>query len=1229
MKSRLAGLLAKTNLPELVLLSRYRPMYPDRSSDEHFDEPHSKTCQDIQIPAWKPATLRRPLLLSIVALTISFIAILEYLSQKSHVDGGIAFARLQFSSAITFGYVYLPTVLAVIYSTVWSWIDLDAKRLEPWFQLSKPDGAKARDSLLLHYPFDFLAVAPLKALRKKHWAVVSAGTSTMLIFWGVTPLVGSVFTMSAVTVEKGVTVRTTASLMPLLNQSRSLNTNFLMSAYGIAWLGQSMPGFVTGQGALEPFEADQAAQMQLAQLTTPSVTVKNKLYGTSLSCDQAEIRKHPTGDSYSNRKGCMTFPGALNINPLSQYGGLYVGYYLDQHSDFSLSGCGCPSPNNSHTFLALWGESRGKNPNVSVTAYFCEPSYWVQDVNATVAFPSMNVSAVVPLGPRTALSDDHFNRSAFEYTIGTGAQSASQRADISETTSVIDQRANLAKLGFNYTVTNMLGFALGLSRLSLAQYAEPDHLISSFETAHQLLHALAVTDLMTEEVSEHNERRGTISGEVFAYIIVRQLAIAVECVLGLVVILIIALYILSTRRDSQLHRDPASLTDLIKIMSGSIKDSNLYDTYEHGLNEPPTKLIGGKMTRVRMASCRKSDIDECHATSSREAVASTRQLSQMKQGAASRVRPFQMSLTVAFVFLVLLGGSIVAVVVLKIIIDERNGLPLPSASTTVNQLVLNYIPVIFATFLEPFWLLLNRILCVLQPFEELAAADAKSSRSLDLKYTSLPPQLVVWRALRARHYILSSVCAIGLSANLLAISLNGLLTEQPVLMDSAHNFTLTYKPEFGTSVQRTESWDYQYVAKTNISDGVSLPPWTVPGLYFVPFGHVPESDSDLVASLTAKTQGFGIQANCQRSTFNSTSVITGQQNFFFVKEQTPTGSPITCGGVSRPYGGQNLSLAALEVFTQLDPVSIDQPDLGISSRTNILANATLEEQLTCNSLVVAGFLRGNLTVSFNDTKTENSDISQNPDILGINSLSSTWMTCKPKLVTGLYDVTVDSNGHVDSYEAAGPSDRDPSSFCVNGTTPAALVATALSILTNGANTGPYWHNDTFVDTWFAYFVKHLSNSTMFVDPAAPVPQYNLVAPYVEDIFARLFAIVLSLNEDWLSPAEVDSTIPGTVLVHRERVFMSGPMFFISVVLLALNTVVAVAYWAWRPKKILQHMPYTIGKTMDLFRGSGLIFDVEDREKWEKWKFGYGRFVGRGGKLYEGIERRPFVIPLDS
>lgn len=85
----------------------------------------------------------------------------------------------------------------------------------------------------------------------------------------------------------------------------------------------------------------------------------------------------------------------------------------------------------------------------------------------------------------------------------------------------------------------------------------------------------------------------------------------------------------------------------------------------------------------------------------------------------------------------------------------------------------------FATFIEPVWTILNRNLCLLEPFEELRKGQAKASKSIGAKYTSVPPQLAVWRALRAGHYILAAVCLVAVSSNVLAVALSGLLNESP------------------------------------------------------------------------------------------------------------------------------------------------------------------------------------------------------------------------------------------------------------------------------------------------------------------------------------------------------------------------------------------------------------------------------------------------------------------
>jgi hypothetical protein len=95
--------------------------------------------------------------------------VLQFLLWKSQRDNGILFASKIGDLPLrdTFVYMYLPTIVAVVFSIYWAWIDLETKRMEPYYQLSKENGALGKDSLLLHYPFDFLPLVPLKAFRDR------------------------------------------------------------------------------------------------------------------------------------------------------------------------------------------------------------------------------------------------------------------------------------------------------------------------------------------------------------------------------------------------------------------------------------------------------------------------------------------------------------------------------------------------------------------------------------------------------------------------------------------------------------------------------------------------------------------------------------------------------------------------------------------------------------------------------------------------------------------------------------------------------------------------------------------------------------------------------------------------------------------------------------------------------------------------------------------------------
>lgn len=118
---------------------------------------------------WKPLSLSTPILSAVIALTILLAVAVETLAQRSASQGGLALSPTldDMPEYARFGYLYVPTIIAVLYSMIWSWIDLDVKRMQPWFELSRRNGATAENSLFLDYQYEFVALVPFKSAKQK------------------------------------------------------------------------------------------------------------------------------------------------------------------------------------------------------------------------------------------------------------------------------------------------------------------------------------------------------------------------------------------------------------------------------------------------------------------------------------------------------------------------------------------------------------------------------------------------------------------------------------------------------------------------------------------------------------------------------------------------------------------------------------------------------------------------------------------------------------------------------------------------------------------------------------------------------------------------------------------------------------------------------------------------------------------------------------------------------
>lgn len=100
-------------------------------------------------PNWKPFSMRWPYLSALIIISVILAAAQEYLLRK-----GVLY-RFETAQALStwnyFTFKYLPTLVAVTFGVFWQVTDFEVKRLEAYYQLSKPGGALAAESINVSY----------------------------------------------------------------------------------------------------------------------------------------------------------------------------------------------------------------------------------------------------------------------------------------------------------------------------------------------------------------------------------------------------------------------------------------------------------------------------------------------------------------------------------------------------------------------------------------------------------------------------------------------------------------------------------------------------------------------------------------------------------------------------------------------------------------------------------------------------------------------------------------------------------------------------------------------------------------------------------------------------------------------------------------------------------------------------------------------------------------------
>lgn len=524
------------------------------------------------------------------------------------------------------------------------------------------------------------------------------------------------------------------------------------------------------------------------------------------------------------------------------------------------------------------------------------------------------------------------------------------------------------------------------------------------------------------------------------------------------------------------------------------------------------------------------------------------------------------------------------------------GLIPPSSSFEVNLILTSFLPTAFSTLVEPFWVLLNRLLCILQPFQDLWVKPKSADRSMQARYTAVPPPLAIWRAVKSGHYLLVGVCFVALLANVLAVGLGGLFNEAPARITykvpilAMKNAALTAEglEDFRRNIVYAIASDYAdpfYVAMANLSYGTPFLPWTDAEFFYLPVGISGQNSSK--DTYTAKTIGVGVEPLC---------LAAGP----IISVDEPPGIPTesreggTREGCPPTYYPSSLNMNTSNYAVPDGPAAVELVET-VTSSPNITE---------CDMSLVVGWSRANI-----QNKT--------------GSMNTSLIVCRPQFKTAEFNITFDSQGYIQNTTAL-------SNF--SSTLPYPDFALHEKAILNHFNhklqhRDLQWHNDTVSREWFHYLLMVYTGNRDILDARAPLPDPEIMVPSVTSVYKMLFTVFLALNQYVFEDNDGQGTDTALGYTTEPRIFVSTPALIVSLTILAFNIIMAIVFYGWGIKLFLPRMPTTIGSLLAYIAPSKAVREYSAGKLENSKSFKFGRFVGEDGKAHIGIDYSEKVVPL--
>ncbi|KAL6234345.1 hypothetical protein BDW75DRAFT_212512 [Aspergillus navahoensis] len=1193
-----------------------------------------------QPTGWRPIPLRPTFLSFIACLMLFLMVLLEALSQYSERTGGLRFFddTDDLSNFESFSYNYIPVIVALVLATLWSFIDFDVLRLEPYFQMARPEGCPAT-VLFINYNFGQSFITPIASAKRRHWLVLSVSMVTLLIRIFHPALQSSLLELREVTTISNESMKTWSKLVDLSTQARwfaAQEDNESNNSEAYYTDSANLQQTRSGQFAVAPVQIPTDDRRE-----TTVWSLNQTIYWTELDCQ--DLFTQDFSVSFNETESWLYW-NVTNI-PISGLGEectldfsydnvifpnvdfLQVRYWEPTWSKTPFTGAdktfvpdGCGSIDLYGVLLSVNATSFGFNAisNVgegvtsSATMFACNIEYFKGEAEITMHANSSITSAKVFNGTTQELTEDEFNIDSFQSFLAHRALYTSDMLFV-QTNETTGER----------TLTELPVLSQYLGDLDPVLVLDSSKTMTSHEFTAKVTRGVKQTFILTTSRLFNPNVSPTTTAAIrstrqVALAIVAAVARCAETILGIGTILTLIMLRYYHKRPNILQSDPGSVGAMCSMLTDVFGLNNVLADPRSGFHQFSTRQLRRLLRDCRLqwyhsplgSRLEIVTVDGEFSLPFRSLVLTSlgnpvRLDDQMRVRADPR--PHFLVIPIFILEFLLLAAVIVLMSLVISTFASKGGFQhLNQSSSSFLQVVLSFLPSVVASAVGALCTSIHRNLSILEPWVHLQRGMASASSSLTMNYSCQNPWTVLPKAAKNRHVLLCLISIACIANTVLTTVAGGLFTQQ--LTESATG-TDSLFANYSHSVFRQNDFAADFteydLIQTSITSGVPLLSWTSSNLSFAPIAiHDPDQDS----SYSATTLGVGADLDCR--------VLSIPDNLVWRKDG--------------PYWTYHPSREPdRECWVKMTPPRDENDRYGLS--INFFSPTAKEETDVCQTSTVLVVGRWNYTAAS-----------------GVTSNNTVALHCEPQLLLRNFSIVFDHKGQIsDHYEVPNTlitsGDMYDNATISLGQFNKVFAAIPQSFYGSVANTSS---NNLSSYDWAGFLVALLYKRD--VSPITRLDPDRLMA-LSQAVYQWVYSTYFSLwREIYLLPLR--EPVPAenaTVIWSAWRMEPSVSSLVIAMAIIGLDTVVVLIVFGTRRGRFNgPRIPRSIGSVIPWIANSHMIHDFDGTYGWTnaqrqthlerlKKRYAFRVFLREDNEWRYAVDEEPPVaaakttLPLDS